>query len=203
VPALTELYLSDNLIVDLDDDAFVGLAQLELLDVSFNLLTWLGSGQMLWPTPNLRMFNANQNNIAHVPSLLFSNTSLIEAITLQSNSLTSLPIGIFDNLGSLVTLTLSYNAITTLDKNIFDTARSISVLDLGFNLISTPDEQLFQPLTNMALFVMNYNHIVEFPPKLLWPFSRAYSVDVGGNPFPSLHQNTFATLTNLSDLFVE
>ncbi|WP_018619729.1 COR domain-containing protein [Spirosoma luteum] len=91
IKTLERLIISENEINSIEDDAFVGLENLEELDLSFNQLTYLPSS--LGKLTKLKKLNLSGNSIRLLPKELENLVSL-ESLGLDGNPLERVPLEI-------------------------------------------------------------------------------------------------------------
>ncbi|ADB42932.1 COR domain-containing protein [Spirosoma linguale] len=91
VNTLEKLVISENEISSIEDDAFLGLENLEELDLSFNRLTYLPSS--LGKLTKLKKLNLSGNNIRSLPKE-FENLVSLESLGLDGNPLERVPLEI-------------------------------------------------------------------------------------------------------------
>jgi internalin A len=91
VNTLIKLNLSENQISSIEDDAFLGLENLEELDLSFNELTYLPSS--LGALTKLKKLNLSGNRIRSLPKE-FENLVSLESLGLDGNPIERVPIEI-------------------------------------------------------------------------------------------------------------
>lgn len=91
VRTLEKLDLSENKINSIEDDAFVGLENLEELDLSFNELTYLPSS--VGKLTKLKKLNLSGNKIGSLPKE-FENLISLESLGLDNNPIGRAPVEI-------------------------------------------------------------------------------------------------------------
>ena len=82
---------------------------------------------------NLQTLDLSQNYLTSLPPGLLDDQGKLTTLNLNDNHLTALPEGLFDGLTSLETLNLSRNSLTDLPEGVFDFTRSLSLLRLTGN----------------------------------------------------------------------
>ncbi len=167
---LTELYLSGNQIVILEDFISI-LTSLKHLRIDRNELTTLT--QHIGKLGNLTDLNLNNNQLVNLPESI-GNLNLLDSLKLAANKLNNLPDSLF-NLTKLTYLDLSHNEIISLSEKVGN-------LDLLKNLFLNGNKLTTLPasivnLTSLEHIELSENRITDLSillqlPKLesLWFF---------------------------------
>lgn len=114
---LKYLNLSTNAISEIGLNAFDGLSELAVLDLSQNHLYYL-LPDIFISTKNLRILRLSKNNFnSHIPKL---NCPWLTDLTLSSCQISYVPIDAFIGLSNLRTLDLSNNLMIQLDNVVLD-----------------------------------------------------------------------------------
>jgi len=151
--ALKNLWLKGNRLTGQIPQSVTELPELEYLDVHANRLS--GSLPIVWDTPKLTIFRAEDNKIAGaLPAALFRQPSL-EQVFLHNNKLTrSLPPSLA-NAAQLHSLLLADNALTGPIPDSLRDATSLQVLRLNHNRLSGPIPQGLA--TRLTVFDVSHN----------------------------------------------
>ncbi|KAK7494006.1 hypothetical protein BaRGS_00014888, partial [Batillaria attramentaria] len=163
------LQLSNLQLEKLDDDAFVGLLNLNYLDLSYNILPGI-SGRTLQPlsqtleslilTGNLlselseeclkglftlRYLDVSENRLSKVYTNSFRGMTRLSVLYLASNRLTSLPTDLFKDQLQLESLSLADNYLVEFPRAVLELQHSLISLDLSYNEIrGMPSRRLCQ-----------------------------------------------------------
>lgn len=171
MPKLRTLYCSNNqLTIVSDSSIFAQLYHLETLDLSWNRLRvvnldGLSSIQTLDLSFNhlhdlrlqgmqgLRELFASNNNILHLSSATFLNTTALEALYLQHNSIQSIGYNTFHLLANLHVLDLSYNSLKKLPASMFKHSDRLVSLYLDYNYLTDSglEPGIFQELVSVMV----------------------------------------------------
>ena len=108
MPLLLELNLAQNFISKIASGSFLGLINLELLDLSFNRLDYLPSN-MLEDCRKLNHLNLRGNKIIKIDSLFIESVMKLGFMDLRDNNFRYLPIEVYKNLATSSELKLSGN----------------------------------------------------------------------------------------------
>ena len=104
----------------------------EVLDLSRNMLQYLGDSSLSWQAPIRELF-LSHNKIRNISSLAFSNILGVQVIDLSHNQIYSLQSGLFHPLSHLETLSLSNNHLAQLPHDLFLPHNLLASLDLSRN----------------------------------------------------------------------
>ncbi|XP_071961543.1 protein toll-like [Antedon mediterranea] len=104
------LFLSDNLLYDMQNDTFIGIASLRALYLDRNNFTELTNE--LEPLAELEEIHMENNSLQHIDKDAFVNNTNLTHIYLHNNNLEVLPEGIFDSLNQLRYLSIQNNPYT-------------------------------------------------------------------------------------------
>ncbi|KAG8198837.1 hypothetical protein JTE90_007139 [Oedothorax gibbosus] len=165
------LILSNNRIVSIHSDAFVGVeTTLKRLDLSFNLieifpsavndlksllylslksnlLKQLGKGDLHGCRRTLEVLDLSGNLFQHVPKKTLKPLTKLARLSLQDNHIQKVYRDDFEGWGhSLTTLSLANNKMTYLSGSTFSHLTKLRELKLSFNNIMYLDQQVFLPL---------------------------------------------------------
>ncbi|XP_032330595.1 extracellular matrix protein 2-like [Camelus ferus] len=135
-PGLTTLYLAENEIAKIPAHTFLGLPNLEWLDLSKNKLDARGLHPHAFKTlTRLKRLNLDGNSLSTVPALPAS----LQELKLNDNLLQGLQSSSFQGLGQLLTLEVEGNQLHEGDisPRAFQPLRSLLYLRLGRNQLRT------------------------------------------------------------------
>ncbi|XP_016128513.1 asporin-like [Sinocyclocheilus grahami] len=148
--SLRELYLRGNSIQHLQGDMFWGEAELQVLDLSSNRLTYKGLGKA---------------------ALL--NASRLESLNLEGNLLKQVPLHLPR---SIKTLNLEGNFISSIEKDAFISMPQLEHLGLARNKITRVALGAFRVLPLLHQVDMSHNALQQVPRQLpLWLHSATFS----------------------------
>lgn len=155
---LQELYLRGNLIQRFQPGIFRGKAQLQVLDLSGNMLTnkGLGKGALINAT-RLESLNLEGNLLKQVPRHLPHS---LKTLNLEGNSISSISKTMFLSLPHLEHLGLARNKIAKVVPGAFRVLPLLHQLDLSHNVLHQVPRQLPTWLLYIAL---NHNKIQVIP----------------------------------------
>ncbi|XP_052103962.1 protein artichoke-like [Mytilus californianus] len=211
--SLKRLSLCSNKIALFEHTAFQGIEQLEILDLSENLLRTvpLSVTSILF---NLTHLNLSSNKIQYLSERTFTNLTKLQYLNLQRNKINSFPryaflglgnslqtldlssnkliggyfwvIGLMD-LHSLLNLNISYNFIKHIQNDSFDTTAYLQVLDISGNPLIFTDTMfsgIEASLKKLFVKSVGMEHVPLIP---LQTISELDDLDLSNNRLESLH----------------
>lgn len=211
--SLTRLSLCSNKIALFQNTAFQGIEQLEVLDLSDNLLRTvpLSVTSILF---NLTHLNVSSNKIQYLSERTFTNLTKLLYLNLQRNQINSFPRYAFRGLGnslqtldlssnkligghfwviglmdlpSLLNLNVSYNFIKHIQNDSFDSTAYLQVLDISGNPLIFTDTMfsgIEASLKKLFVKSVGMEHVPLIP---LQTISELDDLDLSNNRLKSLH----------------
>lgn len=182
------LYLNENSISEIDEDAFDDLPHLFTLELSSNNLTHI-SNKLFSRVTNLCFLILSHNRIASIASNTFDYLSHLYRLDLSFNLIETLDVFTFASLTDLRFLDMAHNKLSTIKLQTFSTLNNSIELNLSSNALETFDFMLVPP--NCQKLYMDNNHLIEFK---LWnypdfPIKQEWSIH--GNHFYCNKLETF------------
>src|SRR6218665_857988 len=220
------LFLQNNIITDIEDEAFIGFPSLYQLDVSENQLSFLRPSVFRGLTglyelnlafnrleainvavfrnlPYLMGLNLTGNLIKHVEGR-FSLIPQIVEIGLGFNQLNSINVTTFSNSVQLMKLWLDFNQISTISQNAFTNCRYLWFIDLTGNLLdnSTHIKEFLQnKIKNLVLLNLQNNNISTILPFMFSQNPDQYPfqhLSLDSNQIKFIDKDAFTNITALS-----
>src|SRR6218665_381509 len=209
---LEVLYLNDNLISQLPDGLFSGLAKLTTLQLHSNRLSSLwsvpssvnnlpslllssGDGNQtsaLAPLVSLNRLTLNDNQLSNISSEVFAFLGNLETLNLDSNRIETLPTGVFASLTNLKTLNVTSNEITFLPDHLFASCRAIETIDFSANRISAISPNTFTNLTKLETLYLNDNELTELQNDYFLGLVSIKTVRLDNNTISQVYSNCFS-----------
>lgn len=219
LPASTKnLYVFQNGINFLQEQDFLGLLHLEMLDLSQNELSVIPDGVFVSLT-SLRNLDLSLNKITKISKESFNGLINLERLYVHNNRIQSIHPDAFKGLEHLLELKLQGNQI-----NVLPTLHlpKLLLLDLSFNSIPAPgpadlqtphleslklaglglttlDEGLLRSLGNLHDLDISQNKLAGMPPALI-SAKGLTRLNLAGNPLGPLRQEDFKNLVGLQEL---
>ncbi|KAM9493843.1 vasorin a [Clarias gariepinus] len=219
LPASTQnLYVFQNGINFLNEQDFVGLVDLQMLDLSQNELSVIPDG-VFGPLKSLRNLDLSSNKITQISKNSFNGLVNLERLYIHNNRIQSIHPAAFSGLENLLELKLQRNQISLLP--VLHLPRLL-LLDLSFNSIPAPgpvdlqtphleslklaglglttlDEGLLRRLGNLHDLDVSQNKLVGMPSALI--SARGLTrLNLAANPLGPIHQQDFKNLVGLQEL---
>lgn len=162
---LRELYMHNIEIATLGENQFDLLKNLEILDLSQNLLSNI-TGQFHFEEVNkLKRLNLAYNMIKDIESYTFEELTALIELDLSNNLIEDLSGQPFQNLTSLVILKLSFNNIKYIDASL-NNLKNLRHLYLRGNMLTSEDLELILIMDQLKTFDISNNSIETVTPNL-------------------------------------
>ncbi|XP_031634672.1 leucine-rich repeat-containing G-protein coupled receptor 5-like isoform X2 [Contarinia nasturtii] len=172
VPHLEELILSDNSLLHIDSDAFIGLNKLKRLSL-------------------------HNCGLSVIPGKALSHLPHLNALNLGGNHLLNINVGDFPKLDNLRYLTLKRNRLTNITAAAISNLSNIRVLDLDDNLLTLIPYNLTKLTHLQELFLsgnrINTIHKDELPANLI-------ILELRGNPLGDIQFDALHSMPRLRKL---
>ena len=196
---VTILNFAGGNVVEIIEDAFITLKNLDELDISYSRLSKVHARAFVGLNV-LNILNLRGNVLQTLDNETFSGLLGLTNLHLDDNELTVLPHGLFNNLRKLKTLFLYSNQIDTLNENDFDDLHELKRLDLDDNKLTNVPGGLFSTLTKLETLWLASNQIQTLPNKLFNGLYNLHSLFLFRNELKSIDHTMFQDLTNLETL---
>ena len=190
------LYLQNNQIESISDNAFSGLNNIQYLEINNNHLTTIPINAFagLWKLFYLAL---NDNQITAIPNLGFGLNSDINSIDLQNNQIESISDNTFDGLSNLRALHLSNNQLTTISRYSLGELNNLQRLTLDNNLINSISDNAFVGIPKLYSLTLNNNQLnILWTDTFIW-LSNLHELTLDNNILTTIPDNTFNSLSNL------
>ncbi|PSN42935.1 hypothetical protein C0J52_18790 [Blattella germanica] len=199
VENLKTLNISNNMITEITEYAFLGLNRLRFLDLSRNNITTIHPDTFCFN--DLIFLSLAKNQISKMPLLTFWNEEIaLTILDLSDNELIDLQPNTFSNFMNLETLLLANNNISSLPSRIFEFNRKLILLDLQGNSLTSIESNTFQTQLNLRTLILSDNQLLDLKPKVFSGCTNLLNLSISGNVITSIHSDAFQGLTNLQRL---
>jgi len=133
---IVNLSLAKNVIRCIAQHAFLGLEELERLDLSHNNLTYIHQDTFKY-NRKLYWLSLADNKLFTPPSEgVFINVLSLRFLDLSSCSVTDISSSIFKDIKNIKYLNISHNQIRNMKEGTFDLLKELRCLDISFNSLS-------------------------------------------------------------------
>ena len=202
------LWLQRNNITVLENDSFVSLTELNLLDISYCKLRRIELGTFNMLTKLTRQ-SMQHNEISELLKGTFENMSSLEILDLSFNKINHLNISMFSGFGAfngltkLTRLKIMYNQISEILPDTFENMSSLENLDLSFNKINHLNRSMFSGsgefngLTKLTRLNMFSNKISEILPGTFENMDSLENLRLRHNKIDHLDSAVFSGLFKL------
>ena len=162
---IQSIHLANNKILEISQNAFIGLSSLNSLELSNNQLKFLAPN-MFDGLTNLSTLELNNNQIQEIPSNAFNGIPNLKNLDLSSNQISIIDNSTFSSLPNLERIFLSSNIITQISNDTFTNLNQLQYLYLSKNKIDQQLDGLFNGLTNLHYLDLSDNLLTTME---LWP----------------------------------
>lgn len=197
-----QLILTDNGIQDMEEDAFVDLEAIKVLDLSNNLLTHIKKNTVS-KIITLDRLILNNNRISIIDKLAFKNMQFND-LQLENNELTNYdPEWFHRNNENLYTINLKGNKITHIPKDSFKYFKRINSILLQENCITNIHKEAFLGVHSLGTLDISSNQLKNLDPNLFRTFNGIAAENEDARRFsqiPSMHVDSFKSFTGINTL---
>ena len=198
--SLKSLDLSSNEIEAVNTTEVLSMSDLEILDLSNNLLTQL---YFTGTHYKLRKLDLSSNNFTTVRSLQLDGLVHLTDLNLASNNIISLPSDAFPGGSFLRTLNLKNNQLGFLDEGCMDSLVSLETLILTRNLLSSFPKGLFKQMKSLQILEVNKNKFVEIQGLTFHGLENLRELRLKRNQIEYLMDGAFFGLSNIEELSLD
>ncbi|XP_015908161.2 leucine-rich repeat and immunoglobulin-like domain-containing nogo receptor-interacting protein 3 isoform X1 [Parasteatoda tepidariorum] len=198
------LYSLSNLnILDLSNNILNNVqnlrnSALQHLDLSYNKLEVItGFSDM----NSLLSLNVSFNEIDTIRNNSFRHFHHLETLDLHSNKIKGLEYEWFTNLQNLHTLNLKNNSLSLVRNLVFSTLKKLQNLDLSNNFIKSVGLLSFKGLINLCFLNLSNNEITVFQSGTFRPLQSLQYIDLSNNKFFKV-DGIFIHAKNLKSLYM-
>ncbi|CAG4994256.1 unnamed protein product [Parnassius apollo] len=172
---LQTIIWTDSTVQAIDQDLFLGLYNLEYIDLS-------------------------RNEIKRTEHDLFARLTHLKHLNLSRNKIEDIPRFTFAYLDNLEVLDVSHNELHVIPFQVFGPLTRLKYLDISHNKIATFLDYFFKPNRQLKQLFLNNNSIVEITSKALVNLRELEILDLSGNKLDYLPKSIFDSFDELTDL---
>ncbi|SPP76670.1 insulin-like growth factor-binding protein complex acid labile subunit [Drosophila guanche] len=200
MPRLVYANFSNNLVAEVEMNAFKGLRKLEFLDLTTNEQENVTLGE----NANLRYLSISNNNVRDFRWCRLRGVPNLEELHLHSNWLENLDMGLFFATPRLRVLNVSNNNLYEIKANLFAAANEravpLQLLDYSSNNVKVLEDSVFVKLSNLRTLNLWLNQINRIHPRAFQGLCALESLQLQGNKISALPDEVFSMLTALERL---
>lgn len=153
---IQRIYIHDNVINAIEDEAFTNLPTLKIVDVNNNQLKiWSNKWFTITNSTALETLNFQFNKIETLPKWAFVNMKSLRKIYMDYNEISAIGEGAFKNLTKLQYLGLKYNRLKKISANVFSNNIKIKTLLIDVNFLNYLSNKLLKKLTVVEISLHN------------------------------------------------
>ncbi|XP_065222752.1 protein toll-like [Planococcus citri] len=190
------LNLQDNHIVELAEQIFNDLDNLEELNLSGNELKSLPV-KLFEPLKKLRRLNLQRNNFMNLNENILRYIPALTYLNLCDNHLNYVSTSLFNSAYNLTVLKLCNNNITILENGVFENLQFLNETDLSDNKLTSLPGNLFDKCGNLKILKLNGNSLKMLPDYIFQNTRNLTQLDIGNNRLENLTEHVFDDLTKL------
>jgi len=147
---VVNLSLARNVIGCIAQHAFLGLEELEILDLSFNNLKYIHQDTFKY-NRKLYWLSLADNKLFTLSSEgVFINVLSLRFLDLSSCSMTDFSYNIFKDTNNIKYLNISHNQIRNIKQGTFDLLKELRCLDISFNSLSSLHNDYYFTSVNIS-----------------------------------------------------
>lgn len=144
-----------------DADTFKGLSKLKLVEIMDNQIASLPSG-IFTDLVDVEEISLHNNQLTELDATVFKHNKNLKVVILSYNLLTTLASGTFDSQTSLQKIVAIANEITTLPANLFKNCRKLEEISFGGNKLTEIPSISNLPLLKVLNFWDNQISVFDF-----------------------------------------
>lgn len=201
---VNQLIFTDNGMTDIEENAFVDLEAVKILDLSNNLLAHIRVNTVS-KLITLDRLILSFNKINKIDKRAFKNLQVTD-MELENNELTEYDPEWFNrNNKNLRKINLKRNRITHIPRDSFKYFEKIDAILLQENLLTSIDMQAFLGVHQLGTLDLSSNLLKELDPNLFRTFNGIADENADARRFadmPSMHVSFFSAFTGIHSLYI-
>ncbi|XP_045504933.1 leucine-rich repeat and immunoglobulin-like domain-containing nogo receptor-interacting protein 3 [Colias croceus] len=194
--ALQDIIWTNSNIQILESDLFIGLENLEYIDISRNEIKRTEHG-LFTGLNRLKHLNISRNQIYDIPRFTFVDLENLEVLDVSHNKLQAIPFQVFGPMTRLHYLDISNNKIVTFLDYYFKPNRQLKTLFLNNNSLVKITSKALVDLKELEILDISYNNLDNFPRQLFETLLELRELNLSYNKFQNISQDAFKSLENL------
>ncbi|CRK94408.1 CLUMA_CG007915, isoform A [Clunio marinus] len=174
---------------------FIGLSNLEKLDLSGNLIETL-EDDVFKDLTSLGTLELSNNKIENINERSFNGLKRLKFLYLAGNKLNKLNNDTFGQLSSLTHLRLMRNSIKQIEQNSFNGLANLTLLDLTHNQLQILNHDIFVPLSSVQYLLLENNTINQIDKNAFNGLDKLNVLVLNHNQLPELTHDMFGLLSS-------
>nr|CAI5842150.1 unnamed protein product [Callosobruchus analis] len=159
-------------------------AEAEVIDLSYNLISELGSNVFLEiGLTNLKLLNLSHNKIGHIHLSGFEGLGNLRTLDLSYNTLHYFNERWFAALASIQELYLRGNNLKSINQEPRLNLQRLRILDISKCAIESLHPDVFQYVPNVQMLDISENFLIYLNTEVIQPMTHLYFLKTKGNPF--------------------
>nr|CAH7765123.1 unnamed protein product [Callosobruchus chinensis] len=159
-------------------------AQAEIIDLSYNLISELGSNIFLEiGLTNLKLLNLSHNKIGHIHLSGFEGLGNLRTLDLSYNSLHYFNERWFAALASIQELYLRGNNLKSINQEPRLNLQRLRILDISNCAIASLNPDVFQYVPNVQILDISENFLIRLDTEVIQQMHHLYALKAKGNLF--------------------
>lgn len=200
IRTLQKLDLSENAIVDIPRNAFSGVENLIVLNISNNNHLGPVPSTLIHPLTKLRILDLTNTGLKVLPVDLLAASFDMEILVLKHNALQEIQDGTFANMKNITTIDLSYNNIMSIRPSSFVNVMNIRRLILKSNQLNAFKGEMFNTGTSLEELDISDNHISYLFPSSFRIHPRLRKLNMANNKLNFFPSDLISTLQYLETI---
>ena len=198
---MNSLHLAFHSTVKIKPNAFDGLENILILNISNNIIDHLDEGVFNGLT-NIKYLDLAQNHIETLDVDVFQGLSSLEYLDIDYNDMTSVQVGLFHGLFLLTQLDLQFNRSFVLDKHLFRDLGNLTYIDLDNNQLQALHPDLFKGLYKLEYLHLDYNQLDKLDSGIFHDQYSLIYLDLKVNQFNTINSTLLQNLHSLKTLLL-
>ena len=200
-PSIQGLSFAKSGIHVIQQNTFLGLESLKVLNLSHNILTTLPP-TVCQNLPQLKILRVDNNRLANLTSDLLKGQceQQLLRLDLSNNDLINFPNDLFNKTNKMRTLELRQNRLIQLFNDSFTSLTELEILYLNDNKLSLLPHGVFASLGELRILDLRGNAICILPQDVFASLGNLDYLDLSGNAIHTIPQGVFASLVDLDYL---
>ncbi|XP_065169735.1 chaoptin [Atheta coriaria] len=193
---LSQIYLNDNELSEIQDGAFFNLKNLTIVDLSRNNINNIRQGAFV-NVMNIKELYLSGNELTSFKGEFFNTGTSLEILDISHNQLSYLFPSSFRIHPRLKKIIASHNKFNFFPAELIATLQYLNYVDLSNNALKTIEELDFARLPRLRTLLLGYNHIESINEMSFHNSTQLQVIDLSYNNLERLGERTFEGLVRI------